>query len=91
MLTTAVPAAAHGVWFAPRLDQTQLVLGEGYKDNAYDPKDVTMVIGFDKNYKRVPLDIIDGGNHITINPSENVSAAVVYFDYGYWSKGPDGK
>ena len=91
MLATAVPASAHGVWFAPRLDQTQLVLGEGYKDNAYDPKDVTMLVGFDKTYTRVPLEIIDGGNHITINPSQNVSVAVVYFDYGYWSKGPDGK
>ena len=88
---SSVPVAAHGVWFAPRLDQTQLVLGEGDKDNAYDPKDVTMLLGFDKNYASVPLGIIDGGNHITINPSPNVSVAVVYFDYGYWTKGADGK
>ena len=36
-VTAAGCANAHGVWFAPRLDKTQLVLGEGPKDNAYDP------------------------------------------------------
>ena len=30
-------AMAHGVWFARRSDRIQLVCGEGWKDNAYDP------------------------------------------------------
>ena len=88
---SALPVHAHGVWFAPRLDQTQLVLGEGYKDNAYNPKNVTSLTGYDANYQKRPLAAINGGNHITIQPADDISVAVVYFDYGYWTKGADGK
>lgn len=85
-------AAAHGVWFAPRLDQIQLVLGEGFKDNAYDPKMVTVLQGYDADYRKVDVKAIDGGNHIAIQPADNVlSAVTVVFDYGYWSNGKDGK
>ena len=41
----ALPGAAmaHGVWFAQRSDRVQLVCGEGWKDNAYDPDDLAAV------------------------------------------------
>lgn len=91
LLASAVPVHAHGVWFAPRLDQTQLVLGEGYKDNAYDPKNVTSLTGYTAAYQKRPLSAINGGNHITIQPADDIAVAVVYFDYGYWTKGADGK
>lgn len=89
-LTTGI-ASAHGVWFASRLDQTQLVLGEGFKDNAYKPEMVTSVQGYTKDYAKINIPIINKGDHITINPSPDVSVAVVTFDYGYWSNGTDGK
>lgn len=91
LAASALPVHAHGVWFAPRLDQTQLVLGEGYKDNAYDPKSVTSLTGYNAVYQKRPLSAINGGNHITIQPAEDISVAVVHFDYGYWTKGADGK
>ncbi len=82
---------AHGVWFASRLDRTQLVLGEGFKDNAYDPKAVTALQGYDAEYNKVEVKPIDGGDHITIKPAEDVAVVAVEFDYGYWSNGKDGK
>lgn len=91
LAASALPVHAHGVWFAPRLDQMQLVLGEGYKDNAYDPRNVTSLTGFNAAYQERPLSAINGGNHITIRPAEDIAVAVVHFDYGYWTKGADGK
>ena len=37
MMALPTGAMAHGVWFARRSDRIQLVCGEGWKDNAYDP------------------------------------------------------
>lgn len=85
------PAEAHGVWFANRLDEVQLVLGEGYKDNAYSPAMVKQLYGYDADYKNVIVNKIDHKNYITIQPAKNLSVAVVFFDYGYWSNGNDGK
>ena len=90
-VTAAGCANAHGVWFAPRLDKTQLVLGEGPKDNAYDPKAVTMLQGYDAEWGKVAVEPVNGGDHITIAPAENVAVVAVEFDYGYWSNGKDGK
>ena len=90
-VTAAGCANAHGVWFAPRLDKTQLVLGEGPKDNAYDPKAVTMLQGYDAEWGKVAVESVNGGDHITIVPAENVAVVAVEFDYGYWSNGKDGK
>ncbi|MDU4960818.1 MAG: DUF4198 domain-containing protein [Sporomusaceae bacterium] len=92
MLTAvAVPAQAHGVWFASRLDQVQLVLGEGFKDNAYDPAMVKELKGYDAQFAPLPITAINGGNHITIDPPQGAAVVTVAFDYGYWSNGRDGK
>ena len=90
-LTAARNADAHGVWFAPRLDRMQLVLGEGPKDNAYSPQAVTALRGYDADYGEVRVEAADGGDHITIAPADNVAVVAVEFDYGYWSNGSDGK
>ena len=37
MSVVPMSASAHGVWFAMRCDRTQLVCGEGWKDNGYMP------------------------------------------------------
>jgi len=103
VLTLAIvfPAAvsAHGVWFASRLDQVQLVLGEGFKDNAYDPKMVTSLQGYDAKYNKIPvkaigegnhITVINGGNHIAIEPTKQTAVVTVAFDYGYWSNDTQG-
>lgn len=95
VLTTAImlpsTASAHGIWFASRLDKTQLVLGEGFKDNAYDPKMVTYMQGYDAKYNKIAVTPIDGVDHITIAPTEQTSVVTVAFDYGYWSNDKEGK
>ena len=40
---------AHGVFFANRLDEKALVLGEGPVDDAYSPEMVKSIIGLDNN------------------------------------------
>ena len=40
---------AHGVFFANRLDEKVLVLGEGPLDNAYSPEMVKGIVGLDNN------------------------------------------
>ena len=87
----AAPAAAHGIWYAQRLDNTQLVLGEGYVDNAYTRDMVTKVTGYDYNWRKVNVRVLDKGDHVIIDPGKDVAVTVTYFDYGYWTKGPDGK
>lgn len=54
---TAFPSTvmAHGAWFARRSDRIQLVCGEGWKDNAYDPDGLTVMKGYDANYADVAV------------------------------------
>lgn len=84
-------ALAHGAWFAQRSDRIQLVCGEGWKDNAYDPNALLQMKGYDAQYGDVTVEPINGDNYLYIEPADNVSAVYVEFDYGYWSNTPDGK
>ena len=83
----AQAAFAHGVWFATRLGKTQLVLGEGPDDRAYDPKSVLSVQGYDANYAPVEVKPILGKTNefITIEPADNVAVVTAAFSYGYWT------
>lgn len=84
-------AEAHGVWFAPRLGETRLVLGEGYKDDAYSIENIAAVKGFDAEFSPVSVMVVDGGNFISIRPTDDLAVAVVDFDFGYWSNDAAGK
>ena len=68
---------AHGVFFANRLDEKALVLGEGPVDDAYSPEMVKSIIGFEKN--------------VVVVPNDKLGITVTDFDYGYWTKDKDGK
>ena len=72
----ALPGAAmaHGAWFARRSDRIQLVCGEGWKDNAYDPDGLTVMKGYDANYADVAVEPIKGDNYLYIEPSDDLAA-----------------
>lgn len=81
---------AHGVFFANRLDQKVLVLGEGPVDNAYNPDMVTGLKGYDVDGKEIPVPVIKQEKNIAIVPPANLGVTVTDFDYGYWTKNKDG-
>jgi hypothetical protein len=81
---------AHGIWFVRRYDAWQMVLRDGCIDHGYAPEMVTNVSGYDADGKKIEVVAIPHGTYITINASENLSVAVVSFDYGLWSNQLDG-
>lgn len=82
---------AHGVFFANRLDEKVLVLGEGPVDNAYSPDMVQRIIGYDLQGKEIPVEVIKYEKNVAIVPSADLGVTVTDFDYGYWTKDKDGK
>ena len=82
---------AHGVFFANRVDEKVLVLGEGPVDNAYDPSMVTSLKGYNTAGKEIPVTIIKHEKNISIVLPEGLGTTVTSFDYGYWTKDKDGK
>ena len=83
LLTTAAVSvtSAHGLWVGPRLDQLQLVLGEGPEDNAYQPNMVKSLTGYTKDFQQIaiPQQICRPCDHYA---KWNTSVAVIVFDYG---------
>ena len=55
----AAPADAHAVYYANRLDQKALVLGEGPLDNAYDADCVQRIDVYDVNFKPTSVERVD--------------------------------
>ena len=86
----ATPTDAHGVFFANRLDQKALVLGEGPLDNAYDPACVQRIDAYDVNFQPTTVERVDAGNHVTIVPGDDLGVTATFFDYGYFAKTTDG-
>lgn len=83
-------AFAHGAWFAQRSDRIQLVCGEGWKDNAYDPDGLLAIQGYNAQYEDVSVDPIKGEDYLYIEPSDDTSVVYVELDYGFWSNTPEG-
>ncbi len=84
-------ASAHGVWISERLDQKQLILGEGPGDNAYKPSSVQSMQGYTDTFEKTQVKFIDEKNHVTVIPSQDTAVISVNFDYGYWTKDQTGK
>ena len=82
---------AHGVFFANRLDEKVLVLGEGPLDNAYSPEMVKGIVGLDNNGAVIPLQVVKHEKNVAIVPNDQLGVTVTDFDYGYWTKDKDGK
>ena len=82
---------AHGVFFANRLDEKVLVLGEGPLDNAYKPEMVTGLVGYDNNGAVIPVEVVKHEKNIAVVPTDKLGVTATNFDYGYWTKDKDGK
>ena len=82
---------AHGVFFANRLDEKALVLGEGPVDDAYSPEMVKSIIGLDNNGMVIPVQVIKHEKNVVVVPNDKLGITVTDFDYGYWTKDKDGK
>ena len=82
---------AHGVFFANRLDEKALVLGEGPVDDAYSPEMVKSIIGLDNNGMVIPVQVIKHEKNVVVVPNDKLGITVTDFDYGYWTKNSDGK
>ena len=86
----AVPADAHGVFYANRLDQKALVLGEGPLDNAYSPDCVQRIDAYDVNFQPTTVERVDTDKNVLIVPGDNLGVTATFFDYGF-AKTTDGK
>ncbi|WP_294843330.1 DUF4198 domain-containing protein [uncultured Gilliamella sp.] len=82
---------AHGIWIANRVDQKQIVLGEGPLDNGYNPQNVQKVRAYNSNWSPLSISQKANKNFVTITPSEKTAVVAVWFDYGYWTKNSQGK
>ena len=82
---------AHGIWIANRVDQKQIILGEGPLDNGYNPDTVKQIHAYTNDW--VPSSIIkkDHSNYVTVEPSDKISVVTIDFDYGYWTQNAHGK
>lgn len=87
----AAPLDAHAVYYANRLDQKALVLGEGPLDNVYDPDCVQRIDAYDVNFQPTKVKRIDKENNMIIVPGENLGVTATFFDYGFFAKTTDGK
>lgn len=87
---TCTQVDAHGVFFANRLDEKVLVLGEGPVDNAYSPDMVKSIIAYDVEGNRIPLHIMKHEKNVSIMTTDNLGITRTHFDYGYWTKDKEG-
>lgn len=83
--------SAHGIWIANRVDQKQIVLGEGPLDNGYQTEYVKKIHAYNGNWTSLPINQKKHQNYVTIEPTENTAVVTVSFDYGYWTKNAQGK
>lgn len=83
--------SAHGIWIANRVDQKQIILGEGPLDNGYNPDTVKQIHAYTNDW--TPSSVIkkEHSNYVTIEPADKTSVVTIDFDYGYWTQNADGK
>ena len=89
----AMPASAHGIWFAQRARQLALIYGVGADDlDAVKRLPlVKTVTGYDSDWAPVATSLRAAGAIPVVDSDEPVAAVAAIMDYGYWSKTPDGE
>ncbi|NML12811.1 DUF4198 domain-containing protein [Sphingobium sp. AR-3-1] len=89
----AMPASAHGIWFAQRARQLALIYGVGADDlDAVKRLPlVKSVTGYDADWAPVTTSLRAAGIIPVVDSDEPVAAVAAIMDYGYWSKTPDGE
>ncbi|WP_221792163.1 DUF4198 domain-containing protein [Aquisediminimonas sediminicola] len=93
MLASAMPADAHGIWFAQRARQLALVYGVGADDldAAKRVPLINAVEGFDAAWAPVKASFRIAGPIPLVDSDEPLAAIAAAMDYGMWSKSPDGE
>ena len=76
----AAPADAHGVYYANRLDQKALVLGEGPLDNAYDQACVQRIDAYDVNFQPTTVERVNTDKNVLIVPGDDLGVTATFFD-----------
>lgn len=87
----AQTVSAHGIWIANRVDQKQIVLGEGPLDNGYKADNVKQIHAYDSNWSLLPIIKKAHTNYVTVEPTDKTAVVTISFDYGYWTKNAQGK
>ena len=89
----ALPASAHGIWFAQRAKQVAMIYGVGADDlDAVKRLPlITSVTGYDSDWAPVTTSLRAAGPIPVVDSEEPVAAVAAVMDYGYWSKTPDGE
>lgn len=91
--SSALPAQAHGIWFAQRAKQLALVYGVG-ADDLDAVKRLPMikeVKGFDADGGAVAVSLRAAGPIPVVDSDEPVAMVAAVMDYGLWSRTPDGE
>ncbi|NWK94509.1 DUF4198 domain-containing protein [Sphingobium lactosutens] len=93
LAAVAVPAGAHGIWFAQRARQLALIYGVGADDlDAVKRLPlVKTVSGYDSDWAPVATRLRAAGVIPVVDNDEPIAAVAAVMDYGYWSKTPDGE
>ena len=89
----AMPAQAHGIWFAQRADRLALVYGDGAEDlDAVKrlPK-ISAVGGVGADGQPVPVTLEPEGRLAFVNLAGKPAIVTAAMNNGLWSKAPDGK
>ena len=93
LAAVALPAGAHGIWFAQRAKQVAMIYGVGADDlDAVKRMPlVKSVTGYDADWAPVTTSLRAAGPLPVVDSEEPVAAVAAAMDYGYWSKTPDGE
>ena len=89
----AIPAGAHGIWFAQRARQIALVYGVGADDLDAVKRlpMITAVTGYDADGAPVGTTLRAAGVVPVVDSDEPVAIVAAAMDYGLWSRTPDGE
>ena len=93
LAAVALPASAHGIWFAQRATQLALIYGVGADDlDAVKRLPlIKSVTGYDADWAPVTTSLRAAGPIALVDSEAPIAAVAAYMDYGYWSKTADGK
>ena len=84
-------AGAHGIWIAERHSDLAVVYGHGSSDEGYDPAKLTSLRLLDERGAELPVQRMDGDDHVAFAKVDGAAVAVSTLDNGFWSKGANGK
>ena len=93
LAAVALPASAHGIWFAQRAKQLALIYGIGADDlDAVKRMPLVKTItGYDADWAPIATTLRAAGAIPVVDSEAPVAAVAATMDYGYWTRGADGE